>query len=110
MLWPAASRCHAAPVLVIITVVVVTAIVTMASAGLALRHRVEAAEQAVAFAIRTGGEVERAGTSRIAAIPKRQAPKAVNDHGPIVAGFEQSLELAVGLKAHDRAAAEIADQ
>src|ERR1035437_10972309 len=89
---------------------IVVAVVVAISIGLVLWRGVQGAEQTVAFAIRTGAEVERAGSSGAAAVAKRQPPEAVDHNRPFMPALEQALELAVGIERHDRAAAEVADQ
>src|SRR5204862_628377 len=59
-----------APVAVIAVVVVVVVIVPPVAA-----HRLQAAEQAVAFAAGTGREIDRPGNSGTAAVPTCERPK-----------------------------------
>src|ERR1039457_6732835 len=75
-----------------------------------LRHRDEAAEQAVGFAVQSGGKVERVRHTGRAVIPKRNAPQTINNDGVVMGVFEKTPEVAVGFKGHDGAAAEVADE
>ena len=64
----------------------------------------------MAFTGRPGAEVERLGNAPPAAVPELEPPKAVNNDGSVVTGFEQAPEPAVGFERHDCAAAKVADQ
>src|ERR1039457_5076440 len=77
-----------------------------------LGRRVNSPEQAVAFAVRTGGEIERACTPCFATVPECESPQAVYHDGFLLGAgvFQQAPEVAVGLEGHDGAAAEIAHQ
>jgi hypothetical protein len=46
--------------------------------------RVEAAEQTVAFPVRSGGEIERVDGAAVATVPEPDAPESIDDDGPAV--------------------------
>ena len=73
-------------------------------------HRHNAAEQAVRFTVQAGGEVKCLRNSSLATVPEGQAPEPIDGNGGLVGILEETFEIAVRLKCHDRAAAEVADE
>ena len=67
-------------VIVVAIVVVVVIVLIVLIVFFDFSHRFEAAKQAVAFVVGTGGEVKRAGNSSPAAVPERERPERVNHH------------------------------
>src|ERR1051325_1571934 len=66
--------------------------------------------QAVAFFVPAGAEKEGVRAARGRFIAECQCPKTIDHHGPTVRRSEQALEFAFGIKRHDGAAAEVANQ
>src|SRR5439155_27012374 len=93
-------------VLIVVVVVVVVVVIVL----FVCAHRLQAAEEAVAFACGTGREIELAGNSSAAAVSMGERPKTLNNHGLSGLAFEEAFEAALLVKRHDRAASEVADQ
>jgi len=108
MCWRVRKARPAVLIVAVAVAAVTVVVVTVAMPGFG--HELEAAEQAMALTDGTGGEVERARDSGLAAVSKRQPPKAVYHDRPFMLVLEQALEFAGGVKRHDRPASEVADE
>ena len=96
-------------VLVIIVVVVVVVVILIVLVVLiASEHRLHAAEQSMAFALGTSCEIELSRHTRTSAVSKAERPETFNYQGLSGTALDETIEVAMFVKSHNGAAAEVA--
>lgn len=70
----------------------------------------EAAEEPVGFVPGARAKVEFVRASRTATVAECQSPELLDDEGPVIRAWEETVKLAIRPKRHDGAGPEVADQ
>ena len=98
-------------VIVFITIIVVAVIIiVLIVVVMTIASREKSSKEPIAFVVRSGGKEQSVGAASHRAIAECKGPETIDDDRSTLTRSEQALELAFGVKGHDCAATEVADQ